>query len=463
VAEPNILFIFSDQHRFDCVGVNGHPLVQTPNLDRLAAEGVNFTQAYCPSPICTPSRLSLLHGQWPTQHLGIANSEAEAPRPPDPGLPTFSQVLHDAGYFTGYVGKWHAYPKQSPLDFGFDRFHHYDEYLTWRQARGIPLLDEQNWYFGELDPHIDADHSRLAWGAETTLALIAECAQAGHKFFIRYDPTEPHLPNQVPEPYFSQLYSPHTIRPWPSFPDPLVNKPYIQAQMRRTWKVDSWTWEEHWAPIVSRYLGEITLMDRQIGRILDGLEALGLAENMLVIYSSDHGDLCGAHGMIDKHYVMYDDVVRVPLIMRWPGVISPGANCDAFVSHSLDLASTLCDAAGIASPSSFRGQSLLPLARGQSTTTRQDIFTMYFGNQFGLYSQRMVRDRRWKYIWNPTAQDELYDLELDPGELHNLASQPEARETLAQLRKRLVEWMRETDDLLLNDWTERQLLEGLKI
>ncbi|MCP4454594.1 MAG: sulfatase-like hydrolase/transferase, partial [Planctomycetes bacterium] len=127
------------------------------------------------------------------------------------------------------------------------------------------------------------------------------------------------------------------VRPRPSFPDPLDHKPYIQAQQRRTWKVDEWTWEQ-WAPVVGRYLGDISLLDAQIGRILSALDALKLADNTLVMYTTDHGDMCGGHGMIDKHFIMYDDVVRVPLIMRWPGRIAPGSRCEAFVSHEIDLA-----------------------------------------------------------------------------------------------------------------------------
>lgn len=468
LSPPNILLILSDQHRYDCLGVNGHPLVQTPYLDQLAREGINFTGAYCPTPICTPARLSLLHGVWPSQHLAIANWDSEAPRPPDAGLSTFSQALRKVGYTLGYVGKWHAYPDKTPLDFGFSDYHPYDEYLTWRTAHGYTLLDEQNWYFGELDPHIPPEGSRLAWGAETTLNLIERYAEKSAPFFIRWDPTEPHLPNQVPEPYYS-MYSPEMISPWQSFPDPLTDKPFIQAQMRRTWKVDHWTWERDWSPLVSRYLGEISLMDAQIGHLLDGLERLGLKENTLVIYSSDHGDMCGAHGMIDKHYVMYDDVVRVPLIARWPAVISPRRSSSSFISHSLDLAATFCHVAGAERPAHFQGQSLMPIFSETDDkiyhaqdSERKDIFAMYSGNQFGLYSQRMVRNHEWKYVWNATEQDELYHLSADPAEMTNLVHAPDHQAELQQLRKRLVEWMESVEDRLLNVWTRQQLLEELK-
>jgi len=277
---------------------------------------------------------------------------------------------------------------------------------------------------------------------------------AGQPFFLRWDSNEPHLPNILPEPFYS-MYPPEAIAPWASWGDPLLGKPYIQAKMRRTWGIDAWTWQD-WAPIVSRYMGEISLLDAQVGRILAALDRLGLAENTLVIYSSDHGDLCGAHGMIDKHYIMYDDVMRVPLVARWPGRIAPGSRSDGFVCHALDLAATFCAAAGQPAPDTFQGRSLLPLMMG-GRGEREDIFGMYHGNQFGLYSQRMLRDRRWKYIMNATAEDERYDRELDPGEIHNLAAEPAAVDELARLRRRMLAWMEEARDPLLNEWIRSAL------
>mgnify|MGYP005834591435 CR=1 FL=1 len=461
MTQPNILFLFSDQHRYDCVGANGHPFLQTPHMDRLAADGMRFTHAFCPIPVCIPVRNSLMHGQWATEHGVIANWDTEARHCRQAGLPTWSMALRDAGYTLGYVGKWHTHPTLRPADYGFSDYVPEGDYAVWRAAQGLPPRPRRNGFFGDTDDAIAPAQSRLAWGADHTIALLERYAAAGRPFFLRWDTSEPHLPNVVPEPYAS-MYPPATIPPWPSFPDSLAGKPYMQAQQRRTWGIDGWGWDK-WAPIVARYLGELTLMDAQIGRILAALDALGLAESTLVIYTSEHGDLCGGHGMIDKHYVMYDDLTRVPLIMRWPGRIAPGTCCDAFVSHALDLATTFCELAGAPVPETFRGLSLLPLLAGASDNGRMDIYATYHGNQFGLYSERMVRDRRWKYVWNATAEDELYDLEADPGELHNLAADPAARDGLARLRRRLVAWMEATHDPLLNGWTRAQLLEGRKV
>lgn len=456
---PNILLIHSDQHRYDCLGVNGHPFLQTPVLDRLAAEGVNCTHAFTPIPLCVPARNSLLLGQWPTQHQCIANFDTEAPRPPSEQRPSFSMRLRQAGYTLGYVGKWHVSRERGPADFGFERVVDESRYAAWRAAQGLPPTPWTNSWFGETDRAIRPEQSRLAWGAGETIAMLEQAAGSGRPFFIRWDPSEPHLPNIVPEPYASR-YPPERIPPWPSFPDPLEGKPYIQHQQRRTWKLDDWSWAQ-WAPIVGRYLGEIALLDVQVGRLLEVLERLGLAGDTLVVYTTDHGDLCGGHGMIDKHFVMYDDVVRVPLILRWPGRIRPGIVCDAFLSHAIDLAATFCCVAGLDIPPAFSGLNLLDAIEGRGEV-RSDILSTYHGNQFGLYSQRMVRNREWKYVWNATAEDELYDLVHDPAEVRNRATDPASRPALIHLRQRLLAWMERIRDPLLNPWTRAQLAEQLK-
>lgn len=458
MTRPNILLIHADQHRADCLGVNGHPFLQTPNLDRLAAEGANFTRAYTPIPLCTPARTSLLTGQWPMQHGVIANHGTEGERSLAEGVPTFSQALRDAGYWLGYTGKWGVDPRRDPTHFGFHLYLSEKEYAKQRQAMRLPPRPHTNRWFGEADPHITPEQSQLAWGADMTIQLLQHAAQQEQPFFLRWDPSEPHLPNVVPEPYAS-MYPPESIPPWPNFVDDLAGKPYIHRQQRRTWGIDGWTWEE-WAPIVGRYLGEITLLDHQIGRVLTALDELGLTENTVVIYSADHGDLCGSHGMIDKHYVMYEELVRVPLLVRWPGSVAAGQTIDTFVSSEIDLAATFCDGARVVTPATFAGQSIRPLLDPnpqKQWRVRPDIFTTYHGNQFGLYSQRMVRDERWKYVWNATAEDELYDTIADPGELENRAADPLCTDRRYKLRQRLVAWMQQSNDQLLNPWTQRVL------
>ena len=459
-VRPNILLIQSDQHRYDCLGAHGHPLLRTPHLDRLAAGGVDFSHAFTPIAVCVPARNCLAHGQWSCQHGAIANWGTEAPWPAREGLLSFSQVLHDAGYYLAHVGKWQVHPRLGPTAYGFDEDVPAARYGAWRAAQGYPPASKGDWQ-GGLDPHVGPEATPLGWGASQIIALLEARAAAEAPTLIQWDTSEPHLPNALPEPYAS-MYAPESVAPWPSFPDPLQDKPYAQAQQRRSWQVEGWTWAQ-WAPIVARYLGTVSLLDAQVGRTLAALDRLGLAQETMVIYTTDHGDLCGGHGMVDKHMVMYEDIVHVPLIVRWPGYAAPGTVCEAFVSHAIDLATTLCEAAGAPVPGTFRGASLLPLLAGEGDNGREDILSTYHGNQFGLYSERMVRDRRYKYIWNASAEDELYDLALDPGEVRNLATEAAYAEELARLRRRLVAWMEAVDDPLLNGWTRRQLLEGLSV
>ena len=455
MPRPNILLIHSDQHRYDCVGCNGHRQLQTPNLDRLAGEGVRFTHAFTPSPICSPARASLLTGQWPTQHGCVNIPGAESFRPMREGSADLFGLLSDAGYDIRFVGKFHQETAGPPTDYGVREFVNQNAYNAWRRERGYGKRPRENQWFGELDPGIPPEASRLAWGADTAIRMIEEAAAGDQPFMVRWDPSEPHLPCVVPEPYHS-MYPPETIEPWPSFDDPLENKPYVQRLQRQRWGVEGWDWSQ-WAPVVSRYLGEIALLDAQVGRVLDALNRLGLAERTLVIYTTDHGDFCGGHGMMDKHFSAYDDIMRVPLLMRMPDRLPSGVDHDGFVCHSIDLTSTICAAAGVAPPDSFMGRDLLAEATGKGPAPRDDVFGMYQGCQMGLWSTRMVRDRRYKLVYHATERPELYDLDADPGELHNRADDPALRGERDRLSGRLLAWMESIDDPLLNGWTRHHI------
>jgi arylsulfatase A-like enzyme len=260
------------------------------------------------------------------------------------------------------------------------------------------------------------------------------------------------------------MYDPDEVPEWGSFRDEFHDKPYIQKQQLLNWGVQDYTWRD-WAPTVARYYGIISQMDAAIGKVLDALDEMDLADNTIVIYTTDHGDMCGGHRMVDKHYIMYDDVVRVPLIMRWPGVIPQGTCSYEFVYNALDLPPTILSALGMDVPDFFQGRSMLPILRGEDIPDwREEVVSTYNGQQFGLYTQRMIRTRKWKYIWNTTDVDELYDLANDPNELINLIHKPECRERVAELRKKLYEVLvRDGDDLANRHWMKSQLLAGRKL
>ncbi|MBC7237523.1 MAG: sulfatase-like hydrolase/transferase [Chloroflexi bacterium] len=467
---PNILLILSDQHRYDCTGPAGHPLLHTPALDRLAREGVWFGYAFTPCPICSPARQSLLSGTWPQDHGGLWNYGLGLPITLFE-RPTWTEALSQAGYQLGYVGKWGVHPSRSPLAFGFHEYRGIHEYEAWRAAQRLPphqqdadrlsLLQGKpaaRW-FGGVDP-IDISQTRTHWCAARAIELMRRYAALGRPWHIRLDFAEPHLPPFPAEP-FASLYPAGEIPPWGSFAETFANKPAIQRQQLANWGIAELTWDE-WSHYLARYLGMISQIDDAIGLVLDALDELGLAEHTVVIYSSDHGDNAGGHRLIDKHYVMYEDVVRVPLVMRWPGHIVADLYCEAFVLHALDLAATACEAAGLPIPAHYAGRSLLPLAGGGLPPDwRQEAVSVYYGAQFGLYTQRMLRDARYKYVWNHTDVDELYDLSLDPWELHNLIDHPAYREVLADMRHRLWSHLEAMNDALVrNEWMRQHLDHG---
>ena len=456
-GRPNVLLIHSDQHRFDCVGAN-QPFVpagpgrlaRTPNLDRLAGEGTNFTHAYTPIPLCTPARASLLTGTWPSRHNSWVIPNTLGYCPADPALPNLYRLLGDSGYRSAHVGKYHQELDGPPTDHGAAAFVPEWQYDSWRKRQGLPKRPMTNGFWGEVDP-IEPDQGRVAWGADHAIAEVRNAVDEGRPFFVRWDPSEPHLPNVVPEPWASMV-DPADVPPWASFPDDLANKPVMQRLTRERWGCDDWTWEQ-WQPIVARYLGEVMLLDHHVGRILAALDEAGLADDTLVVYSTDHGDFCGGHGMVDKHYTGYDDILRVPLITRWPGKLAAGTTCDRFLAHEIDLARTIANACLGDVPESFVGRDLIAEAAGEGQG-REDIFVQYSGTQQGRCDQRYLRTRRWKYVYCPVSEDELYDLNADPGELVNLIDERKHADELDHLRGRMMTWMAETGDKLTGpQWT----------
>ncbi len=455
-ARPNILLIHSDQHRQDTLGINGHPMVQTPNLDSLGREGVNFTRAYTPVPICSAARACLLTGAWSHTHKCLSVPRPAMFRPALEHLPLLTELLHDAGYYVGWMGKFHAEVPGNPVEKGCDEWVPLGHYRKFREEQGLEPPNREHGLFGDVDDVTPPDKSPLAWQADQVIRQMGQ-PRPDQPFFLRWDPVQPHLPC-CPSKKFADLYNPSDIEPWPSFPDPLENKPRVQQRQRRIWGIENWSWEK-FQPIVANYLATVTELDHHLGRILQALEQKGLAENTLVIYSTDHGDFCGGHGQLDKHFSMYDDITRVPLLMRWPGKIDkPGSTCQAFVSNELEIARTILEAAGTQIPETFVGQDLQALANG-TTEAREDMFVQYFGTETGAYDSRMVTDGTYKFIYNPVTFDEFYDLREDPGEIVNRIDDPSLQDTIRRYKRRLVEWMQQTEDPLWMRWLEVELLD----
>ncbi len=455
---PNILFINVDQQRYDCLGFTGGR-ARTPALDALAASGVSFSSAFTPSPVCAPARQALLSGLLPGTPggPGLWNYDSGIPAPGlEPDAAHWPLRLAAAGYSSAWVGKWHGSPTLGPAAWGYGT--HVPPFKVPREAvrtlHAVPQpgLAAPVGCYADL-PLEQAPTHRLAAEAAATLLRLAA---SGRPWHLMVDFCEPHLPC-LPSGEFARLYRPEDIPPWPNFEEGFEGKPIIQRRQLESWGIEGWGWRE-WSIYLAGYLAMVSQLDDAIGRILGALDAAGEREDTVVVYTTDHGDAAGSHRMMDKHYVMYEELVHVPLVVAWPGRVARGAASDDFVVHYLDLPPTLLELAGLASPPTA-GASLTPQLLGREPTGRRDlVFSTYSGQQFGLYSQRMIRDRRHKLVWNATDVDELYDLEADPAELRNLAADPAHADLVRQYRRRLWEIFAGLGDgLVANKWMGRQL------
>ncbi|ELY61140.1 sulfatase, partial [Natronococcus amylolyticus DSM 10524] len=263
-------------------------------------------------------------------------------------------------------------------------------------------------------------------------------------FFHRADFYGPHHPYVVPEPYAS-MYDPEDVERPDSYAETFDGKPRVHENFLHYRGVADFDWDT-WAEAVAKYRGFVTMIDDQLERILKSLEEHGLEAETAVVHASDHGDFVGGHRQFNKGPLMYDDTYRIPLQVRWPGVVEPGSVCEDPV-HLHDLAATFLEMGGLEVPKSFHSRSLVPLLEGEDPEERPDsVFAQYHGDEFGLYTQRMVRTRGYKYVYNGPDIDELYDLEGDPAELQNLIDHPGYADVREAMRERLVDWMNRTED-----------------
>lgn len=454
MRRPNILVLVADQLRADCVGpVRGKPS-HTPNLDRLASEGLSFSNAFTHIPTCCPARQSFLHGGRPETFGAHWNYDIGLSVPTlDPLTSrTWTADLRAGGYQSSYIGKWHVHPTATPLAFGYDSFISTGDYERFRVDSGHLPLPETDWE-GRLDPVPTAD-SRTHWLASQAVEWLTEhsCRPPWH---LRVDFVEPHLPS-CPTEEFAALLRGQVIDPWDNWNDPLVGKPFIQSQQQRNWGVDRWNWDD-WTIVVRNYLAVVSQMDNAVGRILACLDNLDLANQTLVVFTSDHGDMTGSHGMLDKHYVLYDEVLRVPLILRWPSRWEPAVD-NSLVYSFLDLAPMMYSLVSDEIPDQCVGRSLL-LQREGKLAGRNHVVSTFNGQQFGLYTARGLRTTDWKYIWNATDVDELYDIRNDPAELRNLSTAREHQIRIANFRRELYSTLLDEGDAqVANEWIKRQLL-----
>lgn len=447
MKKPNVLLIVCDQLRYDSIGYSGKYAVKTPNIDRLAAEGLFFTNAYTPLPVCAPARQSMLTGVQPDSIGALFNYNFINTRGADPSVATWTSELKDAGYRCAFVGSWDASPNGNETAFGYETYGNLSGYSA-EIAEKYGRIDYDGGWFGDSNP-VSFEDTRTYRICSAAADFIKEAK--GSPWHIWTDITDPHLPCRPSAP-FDTMYRPEDMIPWDSFGDPLENKPYIQRKQIENWRLSNLEWKD-FAPTVARYFGMISQTDAAIGLILDALRETGEYDDTLIILTADHGDTCGGHGMLDKHYILYDDVVHVPFIVRYPA-FSPQI-VEKFSSNCLDIAPTVESVCGLTAQSARHGRSVEDYLNGTETPDYA-VFTSN-GQQFGLFTQRGIRTEKYKYVWNLTDIDEFYDLTSDPGEKHNRIDDARFQDVRKELGLQLFAELNRRGDPFANDWVAWQL------
>lgn len=441
---PNLLYIHSDQHAPHVLGCAGDPLVETPHLDRLAAGGARFTGAYCPSPICVPSRMSMLSARHPYQNQVWTNNHIL-----DSGIPTLAHSMGAAGYRPVLAGRMHAV--------GPDQLRGYAErYVgdhSGNHLGGAPV--DRGILDGTAGPErislVRSGPGQSAYQVhdEDVIAAAVDClnrlgvqrrAQGEiAPFSLTVGLMLPHPPYVARAEDYTRYADRMTLPHHPETHDQ-AQHPFIRRWREYTGIVH--VPDEEVRRARAAYWGLVHRVDCLIGQLLAALEANGLADNTLIVYTSDHGDMQGEHGLWWKH-VFYEESVRVPLILHWPGVIPAGQVCDRVVS-ALDVTATLLDALDAPPLPSSPGRSLLGLvSHARPTPAWEDVaFSEYCADQYspdGESYHRMIRLGPWKLIYYHGMEPQLFNLDDDPSELRDRAADPTCQAIRAELTARVLD------------------------
>lgn len=481
---PNILLITSDQQHWNTLGYL-NPEVKTPNLDRLAREGVSFGRAYCVNPTCTPTRASIITGLYPSQH-GAYSLGTKLPE----SVPTVGECFSRSGYRTALVGKAHfqplkgteefpsleSYPIMQDLDFwrefhgpfyGFEHVelarNHADEahvgqhYAIWMEEQGC--LNWRDYFVPPTGNNPNQKHRWLIpeefhydrWIAERTNDLMEQYAGSGESFFLWASFFDPHPPYLAPEPW-DTMYDPSEITVPSITPgEHEANPPHFRLTQEAKPDYSSWRvtgqglhgFHSHLhdrqalAKNIAVYYGMISLMDKYIGRILDRLEELGLAEDTLVLFTTDHGHFHGHHGLIAKGPFHYEDMVRVPMIVRQPGRVPAGVTSDSLQSL-VDLAPSFLGACGLDIPRAMTGIDQSAVWVGESDSARDHVVVENRHEPDTIHAKTYIDERYKLTVYYQRDYGELFDLLHDPGETRNLWSDPASAGLKSELVMKLL-------------------------
>ena len=440
-TRPNILWYCTDQQRFDTIGALGNKFVHTPTVDKLVEDGVAFTTAYCQSPICTPSRSSFMTGMYPSRVHNTRNGNDTFPEHP----PLISKLLADSGYDCGMIGKFHltssGYRTEPRLDDGYSfwKFSHAPrddwetghDYADWVKAKGGDLNAMR-----DSVERVPANMHQTTWATDMAIEFLNQPRTTPWMMNINiYDPHPPFIP---PKEYADRFNANDMPGPW--FEDSDLDQ---QAKFHDIdFQDDVKTPEEHNAKdAMAKYYAMIALIDDQFARLLKAIDDAGQTDNTVIIYTSDHGETLGDHGLMFKGCRFYEGLVRVPLILKLPGKFKANLQSDALV-ELLDLTSTVVDLAQIEQPDYMQGKSLLPILTGAADPAHHrdsvrceyfDALHPHFTGGTGAFGT-MYRRGQWKLVvYHSKNLGELYDLETDPKEFNNLWDDPDHAAIKAQL------------------------------
>jgi len=490
--QPNILFITSDQQHWNTIGKH-FPEIKTPNLDRLANEGFLSNRAYCPNPTCTPTRSSIITGMYPSRH-GAWSLGTKLPE----DVPTIGDQFQAAGYDCSLIGKAHfqplvtsekypsieSYPQLKDLDFwrdfngpfyGFnhvelarqhgDETHVGQHYALWLESKGFTEWRDhyQNRWgpFDFSDGHtnppqqhswsLPEEYHSNTWITERSISQLRKARAKDQPFFLWASYFDPHPPYLVPEPWAS-MYDPANVTVPQVVPGEHTNNPQI---LRKTQEpnadfscYDSQGVGNHGlhphqqdketlARDIATYYGMITFLDAQVGKLLDEIEEQGLADNTLVVFTSDHGHYYGQHGLIAKGPFHYEDGIRVPFIARWPGHIEPNQESNALISL-VDLPITFLSAANLPDMPDTQGADQLPVWRGEADRVRDNLVVEHRAQRREIHMKTFVNERYKLTVHFRLDEGELYDLQTDPGEIKNLWNEPSALPLREELTRELL-------------------------
>jgi len=453
---PNVLWLMSDQHNAGCTGYANHPNVKTPNLDSIAADGVEFTNAFCNNPICSPSRVSFFTGQYMHTHRMFGNDHSEYPNPnPD----TLACLFRRYGYQAGLFGKSHmtrrwdedAFERIRYVDLtdakrGDPRTVHYFDYLV---AHGLADLyedgsakDGQEYTLDGSGPaHLPYEHSLERFTSNETLKFLEERDES-RPFFVHMSFERPHAPIAPAAEHFDMydpedMVLPDSACDW--FESGFAGKPEF---MRKTLEGGHDYPQADPDPnrlkrTLASYYALITVIDMEIGRVLKKLDEMGELENTVIFYTADHGDFAGEHGLFHKNFGLYESIHRIPFLLKWPGG-PKGAKC-AEIVESIDFYPTLCELCNIPMPEGREGISLVDVAKGTSTGKDAAFIEWEWIEHGRKISGIRTKEFRLSYYGGKEG-GELYDRRVDPGETRNLWDNPEYAPDRLRLTEQLMDF-----------------------